>query len=304
MNKARNSDCYISLFEEGVAMALRVLLDTDIGDDIDDAWAVTFCLRLPEIRLAGITTVWGDTLTRAALARLLVERAGARDIEVVAGSRDALDRILEPSGQTYAGVLGEEEQRLKRGRTDAVRFMAEKIRENPGLTLISIGPLTNVARLYLEFPSEFASLSRHVMMCGHLIPSKEEPEYNASCDPRATAIALTTEVPKFVVGLDVTMKCGLAEEDLGELSARRTPLAATLHQMTEKWQTSSGALPIMHDPLAVMSAVDEQVAQFKRLKIMSDERGRLRAVEGEPNVNFAVGVDAARLRRRLLEAIR
>jgi len=284
-------------------MATRVLLDTDIGDDIDDAWAVALCLRHPEIRLTGITTVWRDTVTRAALARLLVESANVADVEVAAGSRDALDQILDPRKQTYAEVLESREQRLKQGRTDAVRFMAETIRNNPGLTLISIGPLTNVARLYLEFPEEFATVSRHIMMCGDLISGKQEPEYNAGCDPRATQIALSTGVPKFVVGLDVTLKCGLLEEDLEALKSKGTALASTLHRMTRLWQKSSGTLPIMHDPLAVMSAVEEEVIKFKQLRVGSDERGKFASIEGEPNVDFAVDVDPGLLRRRLIEII-
>lgn len=182
--------------------------------------------------------------------------------------------------------------------------MAETIRRNPGLTLVSIGPLTNVARLYLEFPREFSMLSRHVMMCGDLIPGRREPEYNAGCDPRATRIALSTGVPKSVVGLDVTLKCGLIEDDLQALASRGTSLASMLHRMTALWQESSGALPIMHDPLAVMSAVDDEVVEFKRLRIEADERGRLAPVEGEPNVSFAVSVDPCSLRRKLMDVVR
>jgi len=284
-------------------MVVSVLLDTDIGDDIDDAWAVALCLRHPEVRLEGIATVWGDTVTRAALARLLVETAGVAGVEVAAGSRDALDRILEPRKQSYAEALDVEGQRLRQGRTDAVRFMAETIRRNPGLTLVSIGPLTNVARLHLEFPRESSMLSRQVMMCGHLIPGRNGPEYNAGCDPRATRIALSTMVPKSVVGLDVTLKCGLTEDDLQAMKSRGTPLASALHRMTALWQESSKALPVMHDPLAVMAAVDEGVVEFKQLSVKTDDKGNLTAAEGGSKVDFAVGVDAASLRRKLIEII-
>jgi purine nucleosidase len=284
-------------------MTIRVLLDTDIGDDIDDAWALSLCLRHPEIRLTGVTTVWRDTMTRAALARLLIESANTTGVEVVAGSRDALDQTLDFTKQTYADALGSDEQRLKQGRTDAVRFMAETIRKSPGLTLISIGPLTNVARLYMEFPKEFAMLSRHIMMCGDLIAGRHGPEYNAGCDPRATRIALSTGIPKFVVGLDVTLKCGLLEEDLEALRSKGTALALTLDRMTQLWRRASGALPVMHDPLAVMSAVEEKVIKFKRIRIEADENGKFVTSGGEPNVDFAVDADPSFLRRRLIEII-
>ena len=284
-------------------MTTNVLLDTDIGDDIDDAWAVSLCLRHPAIKLVGITTVWRDTVTRAALARLLVESAGISDVNVAAGSRDALDQILDSHKQAYSEVLGDKDQRLRQGRIDAVRFMAETARENPGLTLISIGPLTNVARFCMEFPEEFAMVSRHVMMCGHLMPDRLDPEYNAACDPRATRIVMSTPIRRFVVGLDVTLKCGLSEEDLDALRAKGTALPLVLHQMTQLWRKSSGMLPVMHDPLAVMSAVEGKVVNFEQMRIVTDEKGMFAAVKGEPNVEFAVNVDPSVLRRKLIDII-
>jgi len=281
----------------------KVLLDTDIGDDIDDAWALSLCIRHPKIRLVGVTTVRGDTEIRAALCRLLLESANIIGVEVVAGSRDALDGTTDPYRPKYADALEHDEQRLKKGRTNAIRFMAEVARRNPGLSLITIGPLTNAARLALEFPREFATITRHVMMCGDLIPDKEEPEYNAGCDPRATQIALSTKVPKIVVGLDVTLKCGLLEEDLGKLWSKGTPLATALGRMTRLWQGKSGIMPIMHDPLAVMSAVETGIAEFKPMRVCSDDEGRFKKTSGRANVKFAVEVNPDLLRRKLVEII-
>jgi len=281
---------------------VKVLLDTDIGDDIDDAWALALCLCHPEIELVGVTTVWGDTETRAALARMLVERSGRR-VEVVAGTRDGLDKHVPLGRPTYAEALGPSEGRLKGGRTDAVRFMAEEARRNPGLVLLTVGPLTNAARFALEFPKEFGLLSRHVMMCGHLIPGREEPEYNAGCDPRATQIVFSTKVPKFVVGLDVTLKCQLSDADLERLKARGTPLATTLYEMTRLWQRKTKGTPTMHDPLAAISVVEEGIVEFSPLRVRVDEAGRLKKGGGRPNVNFATSVKPDLLRRRLVEVI-
>ena len=286
----------------GVKVRVKVLLDTDIGDDIDDAWALSFCLCHPKVELVGVTTVWGNTEIRAALARMLIERAGRR-VEVVAGSRDGLDRHVALRRPVYAEALGPEEARLGKGRTDAIRFMAEMARKYPGLVLLTIGPLTNAARFAVEFPEEFGLLSRHVMMCGHLIPGRAEPEYNAGCDPRATQIAFSTKVPKFVVGLDVTLKCQLSEDDLRRLKAKGTPLSNALFEMTRLWQRRTKGTPVMHDPLAAMSIVEEGVVEFEPMRVAVDESGRLKRVAGRPNVNFAVFVNPDLLRRRLLEVI-
>jgi len=279
---------------------MKLLLDTDIGDDIDDAWALVACIAHPGIELVGITTVHGDTEVRAALARLLLKRAHV-EVEVVAGTRDALDRIVPLQRPCYADVLGPEENSLRKGRTDAISLMAQMACEHEGLVLCAIGPLTNVARFALEFPEEFLKLSRLVLMCGHLLPGMEKPEYNAGADPRATRIVLATGVPKYVVGLNVTLRCGLTGRDIETLRARPTPLSETLYRMIRLWGRKTGGQPIMHDPLAVLSTVEEGLVRFEPMRIEADEMGRMRRLEGEPNAHVAVACDPERLRRRLLE---
>jgi len=76
-----------------VSDKVGLLLDTDIGDDIDDAWALAACASHPGIEPVGVTTVHGDTQARMALAKLLLERAG-KEVQVAAGTRDPLDRIV------------------------------------------------------------------------------------------------------------------------------------------------------------------------------------------------------------------
>jgi len=285
-------------------MVIKALLDTDIGDDIDDAWALALCIRHPRIELMGVTTVRGETRTRAALCRMLLESAGKKETEVVAGSRDGLDGVVDKYRPRYADALGDEEKRLESGRMDAVRFMAGMARKHSGLTLITIGPLTNAARFSLEFPKEFSTLERHVMMCGALIPGRLGPEYNASCDPRATRIALSTRVPKLMVGLDVTLQCPLSDNEIENLLVKNTPLSHKLYRMTRIWQGGKKMAPIMHDPLAVISAVEDGIVRFEPMGILSDEKGKLRPMRGRPNVRFSVSVKPEGLRRRLDELIR
>ena len=281
---------------------IELLLDTDIGGDIDDAWALAACISHPDIELVGVTTVHGDTEVRAALARLLLKKADV-EVEVVAGTRDALDRIVPLQRLCYADVLGPDEAGLKRGRTDAIPFMAQMVQEHDRLVLCAIGPLTNVARFALEFPEEFSEVSRLVLMCGHLLPGMRRPEHNAGADPRATQIVLATDVPKYLVGLDVTLRCRLTEEDIEVLQAKGSPLAETLHRMTRLWQRKTGGVPIMHDPLAVLSAVEGGLVRFEPMRIEADEMGRMRRSEGEPNALVAVDCDPERLKRVLLELI-
>jgi purine nucleosidase len=294
-------------------MPVEVLLDTDIGDDIDDAWALAVCVRHPNLRLVGVATVLRDTELRAAQARLLLELAGTEGVPVAAGARDPLDRIVPITRNNQADVLGpEEERRLRPGRTDGVRFLAEQIQAHPGVTLLPVGPLTNIARLILEFPEVFAQVRRIVMMGGHMIPGRDEPEYNVAVDPRATRIVFAAGKPITMIGLDVTLRCLLTAEDLAAIGARDTPLARALLRMTELWQQegrrpgdpSPLRMPVVHDPLAALVAADPSFVGLEPRRVVPDDHGRCLAADGPPNVDVAVDVDPERVRRALVERIR
>jgi purine nucleosidase len=287
-----------------------VILDTDIGDDIDDAWALSCCIRHPAIRLLGVTTVIRDTELRAAQARLLLEAAGESSIEVVAGERNTLDRELPLARNCQADVLSaEDEARLRPGRTDGVEFLAATIEAHPGCTLLPVGPFSNVGKLILEYPDSFEKLGRVVIMGGHVIPDRENPEYNASADPRATRLMFESGKPLLMVGLDVTLKCVMQPEELEEIEAKDTPLSRAIMTMTRLWQEAGAKegqpprMPCIHDPLAALVCVEPDVVTAEPMHIDIDEQGRCIRGEGEPNAEVAVSVDAPRVRRRVIDLI-
>lgn len=289
---------------------IPTLYDTDIGDDIDDAWALSVCLRHPQIELLGVTTVHRDTELRAAQARLLVELAGMSNVPVVAGSRDALDRIFPLVRNCQADVLSaEDEDRLRKGRTDGVRFLAEMIESHPGCTLLPVGPFTNIGRLVVEFPDAFEKVGRLVVMGGHVMPGRVDPEYNASVDPRATRLMFEAGKPLLMVGLDVTLRCVMAPEELDEIEAKHTPLSEALMTMTRLWQqhvsASGGPLrtPCVHDPLAALVSVEPSFIKTEPMHIEIDDMGRCVRSDGEPNVEVAVDVDSTAVRRRIVELV-
>jgi inosine-uridine nucleoside N-ribohydrolase len=287
-----------------------VILDTDIGDDIDDAWALSVCLRHPDIKLLGVTTVHRDTELRAAEARLLIEAAGAEGVEVAAGTRDGLDRLFELHRNCQADALSaEDEARLRPGRTDAVRFLAETIEANPGCTLLPIGPFTNVGRLVVEFPEAFAKLGRLVVMGGHVMPDRQDPEYNALVDPRATRIMFESGKPLRMIGLDVTLRCVMEPGDLEAIEAKGTPLSRAIMTMTRLWQkpaTDAGHpphMPCVHDPLAALSCAEPDVVKTEPMCLRIDDAGRCLRVADEPNAEVAVDVNPVRVRQRVVEFI-
>ena len=290
----------------------KIILDTDIGDDIDDAWALATCIRHPDLDLVGVTTVLSDTELRAAQARHILEVAGVEGVEVAAGSRDKLDRIVPIRRNNQADVLSaEDEKRLRQGRTDAIRFLAEKARETDDLVLIPVGPITNIARFIMEFPEDFDRIAGLVIMGGHVMPDREGPEYNAGADPRATKTVFACGKPVTMIGLDVTLKCRMTQDDLDAIKGKNTPLGNTIIRMTELWQEAGRRgspdaplrMPVVHDPLAVLVAADPSLVTLEPMHIEIDEQGRCIKTAGDPNVNVAVDVDPVPVRRKLVELI-
>jgi len=290
----------------------KIILDTDIGDDIDDAWALATCIRHPDLDLVGVTTVLSDTELRAAQARYILEVAGVEGVEVAAGSRDKLDSIVQIRRNNQADVLSaEDEKRLRQGRTDAIRFLAQKARETDDLVLIPVGPITNIARFIMEFPEDFDRIAGLVIMGGHVMPGRDGPEYNAGADPRATKTVFTCGKPITMIGLDVTLKCRMTQDDLDAIKSKNTPLGNTIIKMTELWQEAGrrGApdaslrMPIVHDPLAVLVAADPPLVTIEPMHIEIDEQGRCIKTAGDPNINVAVDVDSVPVRRKLVELI-
>lgn len=290
----------------------KIILDTDIGDDIDDAWALATCIRHPDLDLVGVTTVLSDTELRAAQARYILEVAGVEGVEVAAGSRDKLDATVQIRRNNQADVLNaEDEKRLRQGRTDAIRFLAEKAREASDLVLIPVGPITNIARFIMEFPEDFSRIAGLVIMGGHVIPGREGPEYNAGADPRATKTVFSCGKPITMIGLDVTVKCRMTQDDLDAIRSKNTPLGNTITRMTELWQEAGRRrspdaplrMPVVHDPLAVLVAADPSLVTLQPMHIEIDERGRCIKATGEPNVNVAVDVDPVPVREKLVELI-
>jgi purine nucleosidase len=237
-------------------MAERILLDTDIGSDIDDAVCLAWLLARRDCELAGITTVSGEPERRAAIADALCRTAGAR-VPIHAGSPLPLLGPQQQGRAPQADVL-REPARFQPGT--AVEFMRKTIRANPGqLTLLAIGPLTNVALAFRVDPELPGMLKRLVLMCGRFL-SEGTPEWNARCDPHATAIVYAARPPVHrSVGLDVTLQLSM---DPAEVRCRlQHPRLRLVADLAEVWFQNRSHV-VFHDPLAAMTIVEPDVCSF------------------------------------------
>ena len=195
---------------------IKVLFDTDIGTDIDDALALAYLLREERCELLGITTVTGEPVKRAKLASALCLAAGRPEIPVIPGIEKPLYGRVRQTPYTQEKVLERLDHQKEFADISAVEFMRKTIRENPGeVTLLAVGPLTNVALLFAldrEIPTMLKSL---VVMCGDF--KSEKPEWNAKLDQFATAIVYSSELPAAVsYGFDVTSTFCIGHDEMVE----------------------------------------------------------------------------------------
>jgi len=239
-----------------------VLLDTDPGNDIDDACCLAYLLRQPRCELLGVTTVTGDTRQRATIADALCRAAGRPDVPVYAGlTGPLLHGRGQPEVPHYEAIKDDAGLRtFDAPPGDAVAFLRDTIRSRPGeITLLAIGPMTNVAALFAADPEIPALLNRIVLMCGVFTGRNGHGpgtrEWNALCDPLAAALvyehaARTAPGKLLSVGLEVTTKCRLPAADCRDrFTAGGEPLQTVL-RMAEVWFAKQADKITFHDPLA------------------------------------------------------
>ena len=180
-------------------MPERIILDTDIGTDVDDALAVALAALSPELTVEGITTVYGDVALRARMAVKILRLLGREDIPVLAGAEHVLlrNRPLWWLGHEGDGLLTAEDANLPFDPRHAVDFIIQTVMDNPGeITLVAIGPFTNLAIALAREPRLAENVKNVIIMGGsaRLGANGMELEYidhNVKCDPESAALLFT-----------------------------------------------------------------------------------------------------------------
>ena len=276
----------------------RIILDTDPG--VDDAMAIFLALRSPELKIEAITAVSGNVPLAITLpnALRLVEIAGRPDVPVAGGAATPLVRRLVTARYVHGnnGLGGVEfpEPKLKPVAEPASELIRRIVHTSPGeITIVAVGPLTNVATALKADPGLAAQIKTIVMMGGSLSGGNITPaaEFNFYVDPEAARIVFDSGVPLTMVGLDVTHKVLLTEEHLKVLEGARTPVSqaagritrATLERMRKGRDVTVVA---MHDPLTVAHLIDPTILTLKDYYVQIETSGEFTAGE---SVGYAYG---------------
>jgi purine nucleosidase len=277
----------------------KIILDSDIGDDIDDAFALALAETSPKLQLLGVTTAWGNTALRAQLTTRFLKETGHPEIPVYAGPATHANATFTQAKWAEAGP------KPPGGWPDAVDFILDTIRKNPGqITLISIAPLTNVGAAIERDPATFRKLRRVVIMggslrrgygdLGYVADHGPQPEYNIMMDIPAAQKLFTSGVPLYVMPLDST-QLKLDEVLRSLLFSQDTRVTNALVSLYEEWTKSTeNPTPTLFDAMAVAATIDPTLCPTQPMHVDVDEKGFTRETSGPPNANVCLASDSDR----------
>lgn len=274
------------------SVAQKVIIDTDIGDDIDDAFALALALRSPELQILGITTTFGDTEARARIVDRFLGEAGRQEIVVAAGPPTA---TTNPMSQLRYGEAG---RFAKTSHPRAVDYILSQIQAYPNqIALIAIGPLVNVGTLIDRDKEAFRKLKRVVIMGGSIErgynafiydpPREPQPEWNILNDIPSAQKLFTSGVPIYVMPLDST-QLKMDEVKRSFLFRRGTPITDALTLLYHQWGQET---PTLFDPMAVSFAIDSTLCPVQPMRIRVDEKGFTRVESGTSNAYVCLHSD-------------
>ncbi|MBI1280406.1 MAG: nucleoside hydrolase [Anaerolineaceae bacterium] len=302
----------------------KIIIDTDPG--IDDSMAIFFALSSPELEVIGLTTVFGNVHVDLAAtnALRLLEIAGRTDIPVAKGAANSLVGDYDNPPAHIHGDDGQGNVHLpppagKPIDQTSAQFIVEQVMSNPGeITLVPIGPLTNIALALRLEPRIAQNVKQVVLMGGNaLVPGNSTPaaEANIKDDPEAADVVFGAGWPLTMVGLDVTTKAVVTDEQLQSYARSSSPMAQHIARICPFYLDFSrrvngnavGGL-LVHDSTAVAYLLVPDAFTVKSWPVRVETQGMSRGKtwpmvrpntratywHNRPNVNVCVDIDSAR----------
>ena len=300
----------------------RVLIDTDPG--VDDAVAILLALVSPEIDVVGVVAVNGNVpLEKTALnARRIVALAGRYDVPVAAGCAQPLSEPLGEDSVVHGydglGDLQWDEPAVALDPRDGVELMAELIEEGP-LSIVAIGPLTDLAVLLQRHPGIDSRVEHLVIMGGASFQGNVTPaaEFNIWADPEAARVVFDATWPITLMPLDLTHQAFLNDDDLAyfnglgtEVGRRTAAMLEPYAQFHDRWYDNRDV--IMHDAMAVYELLDPRAIEKQGVRLAVEVEGvhsrgatfiDRRREHARNHVRVGVSVDNDRFRSLLRERL-
>lgn len=264
---------------------IKIILDTDIGDDIDDAWALAFVMSYEGFAPLGVTITHGNTPERAKIACKMLHIAKRDDIPVFVG-RKTNDKVF----QQYSWA--EDFTAKLPAKKSAADFIVETVKRYPGeVTLLAVGPLQNIADALRKEPNLGKYVKRVVLMSGCVYgasfsPGKPMPEWNVYQSTADAQLVYGAGLPLTIVPLDATTHVQLSDQERKRVVDHDSPLTYALECLYRLWLSSPTQRMTLHDQLAVAETASSGTffAKQETLSLIVDEQGytRIDSERGKP----------------------
>lgn len=296
----------------------KVIIDTDIGDDIDDSFALLLAILSEKMEVLGVTTVYRNTNKRAQIARGLIKSLN-KDIHVYQGEGMPLNNEINYAAFDKFDSNGEViiPQYFKDLVSDdfskeisAINFIEETINQYPNeVTILALGPLTNLGKLFDQNPDTFHKIKSIMFMGGQT--QSNFKEWNIRCDVDAADKVFSSNVPMKVVGLDVTAQSALSMEQIDTiLNLNDSKGSIQLKRMLKAYLDyfDGKRIPIMHDPLTVGCFIDGY-CDFRKtsIKVIVEGKNRGRTIidknSNESHIELAYSADVEAFVNYLMDTI-
>jgi len=265
---------------------MKVILDTDIGGDIDDAWALAFVLSHKGFEPLGVTISDGNTPARAKIACKILHLTGRDDLPVAVGRKTN-------DGFAYQFAWAEDFEAKKPIAQPAADFIVETIKKYPGeVTLIAVGPLQNVADALRKEPELGKYVKRVVLMSGCVYGRADNQpviaEWNVVASTPDSQVVYAAGLPLTIVPLDSTTHVRLKQEERERVRKYNSPLTRSLESLYRLWLTSPQSQMTLHDQLAVAETASPGTFFGKKetVPLLVDDKGftRIDRDKGKPAI--------------------
>lgn len=240
----------------------KILIDTDLGDDVDDAAALIMALNSPELEIVGITTVFLDTVKRAEMVLELCSKYGRENIPVCAGFASPLIERPNPKNEPIQYEILEKhrsEQIVK--KCDAADFIIQKVKEHPDVTIVEMGCMTNLAIAFYREPEIMKNVK--VLAMGGVF-TNSSPEWNIKCDPEAAKIVMDYAGHLTMFGLEITKYCLIPDRMMEILCPIDNERMQYYKKGIELFRKKTGYVYTFHDVLLMAYLLDKKIAQMER----------------------------------------
>lgn len=294
----------------------RIIIDTDIGDDVDDVLALAFALSCPQLDVRAITTVTPGSDRRAGIVKHLLHTMEHTHIPVASGIELPMRAL---SAEEQAWMMSESKLNyaaaVPNSRVDhtpyehSASLIIRTVEQHAGeIGIVAIGPLSNVALALRHKPAIAAKISWIAFMGGEVhIPRREN---NIAWDPEAAEVILTSGIPLFMGSWSVTRQFALSPVDCERIAQAGTALGDFLDDCIKYWWPYKGdkAGPVMYDMAPLVWAIDPSCFETKTLCIRAETTGtRTRGMtlisDGPPNAHVTQSMNEVKVRQLFMHAL-